>query len=68
MGKPRLSIRVSSLPILRPPWLTISEYAREYHVHRKTICKWLADGLLISWRVGRTTRIQNAPPVSASQH
>lgn len=43
-------------------WINISRYARAYGVDRKTVYKWLAAGLLESWRVGMVVRIKHQPP------
>lgn len=45
-------------------WLSISAYARTYHVDRKTVYKWLDAGLLETFRVDKVIRIANHPPVS----
>jgi excisionase family DNA binding protein len=38
-------------------WLSITAYAQRYGVHRNTVRKWIANGLLIAWRKGRTVRV-----------
>jgi excisionase family DNA binding protein len=49
-------------------WLSITDYADAYGTSRHTVAKWLAAGLLTSFRVGRHIRIQDEPPaVSKSQ-
>lgn len=46
-------------------WLSISDYARRYAVHRNTVRKWLAAGLLVTYRLEHVIRVQDAPPLGA---
>lgn len=48
-----------------PRWLSISDYARRYAVHRNTVRKWLDAGLLTSYRLHHVIRVQDAPPLGA---
>ena len=43
-------------------WLSIREYAAYYNLHRNTVQKWLAAGLLVSWQTKHTVRIKRQPP------
>jgi excisionase family DNA binding protein len=47
-----------------PPadWLSITDFAARYGVHRATVYKWLSANLLHIYRVGGLTRIRNLPP------
>lgn len=47
---------------LTPGWLSITAYSRHYGADRKTVHKWLAAGLLNSYRVGRFIRVENTRP------
>lgn len=53
---------------MTPPsvaWLSISAYARAYSVDRKTVYKWLDEGLLDTFRVHHVIRILHKPPTKA---
>lgn len=53
-----------------PEWLSITQYADTYGVHRQTVRKWIdhsANGgskILITFQIGTTVRIKNIPPSS----
>lgn len=47
-------------------WVSLSDYASIYGVHRNTVQKWRAAGLLTCWRTARTVRVKNMPPRPAS--
>ena len=48
-----------------PRWLSVSAYARTYGIDRSTVYKWLADGLLITYRVGRLIRVKDQRPLAS---
>lgn len=43
-------------------WLSIKAYAQLYGVHRNTVRKWIASGLVKVWRKGRTVRVLEERP------
>lgn len=45
-----------------PEWVSISEFARRYGVARGTVYKWLAEEILVVYRVGSLIRVRNIPP------
>lgn len=51
-----------------PPseWLTIRRYALTYGANRKTVFKWLDQGLLEWYRVGFFLRVKNQPPATTA--
>jgi transposase-like protein len=63
----------SSAPSRRRPtadWLSITQYADAYGVHRQTVRKWIDHSqnggakILITWQIGTVVRIKNLPPSS----
>lgn len=51
-----------------PRWLSITQYAARYNVHRNTVRKWLDGGLLVTYRLEHVIRIQDAPPLGAAPY
>lgn len=47
---------------MTPEWVSITAYALQFSVTRKTVYKWLEAGLLDTFRVGRCIRVLNQPP------
>lgn len=45
-----------------PAWISITLYSQKHGVDRKTVHKWLAAGLVESYRVQRLIRVKDAPP------
>lgn len=43
-------------------WLTISGYAKKYNANRRTVYKWIAAGLLTTFKVGYVVRVKDLPP------
>lgn len=48
--------------LTKPDWISVTTYAELYSVTPKTVHKWMAAGLLDTFRVGRLIRVWNAPP------
>lgn len=49
-------------PLTPAEWLSIPDYASRYGVHRQTVRKWLAAGLLTVYQVGKVIRVKHQPP------
>lgn len=49
---------------IHPPsaWVSISDYARTYGIHRNTAAKWVKLGAVECYRKGHTIRVKNQPP------
>ncbi len=43
-------------------WLSVTEYAQVYGVDRSTVYKWIANGVLVTYKVDKLRRIRNLPP------
>ena len=47
------------MPDTPPAWLTVSQVAQLFGVHRRTVYDWLADGSLKGFRIGqRAVRVR----------
>ena len=46
-------------------WLSLQQYADYYGVHRNTVAKWRAAGLLVDWTTQHTVRVKRQPPFAA---
>jgi hypothetical protein len=54
----------STCVLARAEWVSIKNYARLNDVHRNTVTKWIAAGLVTIYRVRRIVRVRNIPPKS----
>lgn len=52
---------------MKPEWVSITAYALQFSVNRKTVYKWLEAGLLDTIRIGRCIRVLNQPPSDRRQ-
>lgn len=50
-------------PPLPPAWISVRHYCQRYELSRATVYKYLEDGLLAKWQVGRVLRVRNLPPL-----
>lgn len=43
-------------------WITVTAYAQAYGVCRHTVYKWIREGLLDTYQVGKVRRLKKMPP------
>lgn len=43
-------------------WVSVTVYAETYSVDARTVRKWIAAGLVETFRIGRLIRVENVPP------
>lgn len=51
----------------KPEWVSVASYCTIYGLHRNTVYKYMDNGLLEMWQVGRVLRVKNEPPAEAKK-
>lgn len=55
-------LAASAHVLARAEWVSIKHYAELNDIHRNTVTKWIAAGLLSVYRAKRIVRVKNVPP------